>query len=150
VTLPDGGEGCASSGLVLPHWNGPHRVQPIRRDGRFTRSRSGDCTMKAVIATAQHMAATRMAKRVTGLLLSDSRSSGGTGLRLTSRAIGLARVRDRWCRAAARAGADFAPGLARVRGDSLAQSGAIGFRPRCRLAVNLGAAGDSERSVLRS
>jgi len=93
VTLPDGGEGCASSGLVLPHWNGPHRVQPIRRDGRFTRSRSGDCTMKAVIATAQHMAATRMAKRVTGLLLSGSRSSGGTGLRLTSRAIGLARVR---------------------------------------------------------
>ena len=59
VTLPDGGEGCASSGLVLPHWNGPHRVQPIRRDGRFTRSRSGDCTMKAVIATAQHMAATQ-------------------------------------------------------------------------------------------
>jgi hypothetical protein len=59
VTLPDGGEGCASSGLVLPYWNGPHRVQPIRRDGRFTRSRSGDCTMKAVIATAQHMAATQ-------------------------------------------------------------------------------------------
>jgi hypothetical protein len=65
-------------------WNGPHPVQPMVRDGRLIRLRSGahgralSCRRlhdKAVTATPQQMAATTTAKRGSRWMLNGSRSS---------------------------------------------------------------------------
>ena len=77
--------GCASSGMVLPMIGmvrtGCSRWWATRGSSAFAAAPAGalflagDCAMKAVIATAQQMAATTTANRVSRWMLNGSRSS---------------------------------------------------------------------------